>query len=869
MRHGCSFVESLVRAGRRWHAAALAPIVVAGAFLAASAAQADPPPQRPDDPVYTKYVGLIASYQKRAAADETMYRSTFVGHIDDEFGKPVPDKTILDTLQSVETELNASLASLEQVHKKYAADSTTTLASDLSDADTAMQRAIEQSLKARFDLMGWRVALIQTKRHKDSDALSAAWDNGRAALSKQFPQGGPALDAAIANLKAGLAAKEQQQVVQAAQDYEAVEKQTLADITALAGDTWQLSDFNTRVQRRLSAKAFRVAVYSNFCYGLGKRDQKLLGDLFGKIPPDLQSAVDLAITFPGSHDRLIIMRVFDAPKGWSGPPGPDAGLWKMDKILEDHPVESMRKNDNTLPPVKTNGKPLEEISQILSARLQRFYILQGQQAALYDDIASLTNKASEEGLIVLPDIGGLAAEFDAAMDKARKYNELQSEIANAKERLDTATAAVEKAQKALDAASAGIVVAKGPTGYRIVPAGTKGAQTTTAVRKIINEKISNNKLNNVPTTGLESDLADFQALIDAALKKPRDALASAKTDQATARTKLQAAYAAASGAKPDAYLSAYSAAKTRYDNAIRTLPENERAGLAALPDKADDYIPKTGNAAIKALSDRIEQIRNRGKNARLALQGKLGDLQRDQDELRDLAQVIANNRAAGIGEAENTLAALGAEKFDSDLTRQLEALKAGLEAAKEILDKGSENVERLGKIKGWLTKAEDGNAIIENVSTHAKTMAKAFKMVGNAVEAAAAASKLADQLQSKDPTARIEAIALALTWTGKIAGRVPVIGDTLGRFLDFYAKGASACADASAKIQQKIIETDVNSLLKTPPERHLYTEAEVQDMVSRQNADTDRVTRMLQVRRLLFLLHANSAGEAVDVRRPS
>ncbi len=63
------------------------------------------------------------------------------------------------------------------------------------------------------------------------------------------------------------------------------------------------------------------------------------------------------------------------------------------------------------------------------------------------------------------------------------------------------------------------------------------------------------------------------------------------------------------------------------------------------------------------------------------------------------------------------------------------------------------------------------------------------------------------------------------------AEKVPVIGQTLSRFMGFYAKGARACGDAAVKIQQKIIETEMDNFMSNPtPERHLYTASEIDAM---------------------------------------
>lgn len=99
------------------------------------------------------------------------------------------------------------------------------------------------------------------------------------------------------------------------------------------------------------------------------------------------------------------------------------------------------------------------------------------------------------------------------------------------------------------------------------------------------------------------------------------------------------------------------------------------------------------------------------------------------------------------------------------------------------------------------------------------------------------------------------------------AEKVPVIGQTLGRFMGFYAKGARACGDAAVKIQQKIIVTEMDNFMSNPtPERHLYTASEIDAIAFWQNADIEKIIKMAQVRRLVVLVHASGLGEAQDAR---
>jgi len=95
--------------------------------------------------------------------------------------------------------------------------------------------------------------------------------------------------------------------------------------------------------------------------------------------------------------------------------------------------------------------------------------------------------------------------------------------------------------------------------------------------------------------------------------------------------------------------------------------------------------------------------------------------------------------------------------------------------------------------------------------------------------------------------------------------KVPVVGPFLSQVLGFYAKNAVASGEAIVKIQAKIIEMDLTTSFPRP-EMHLYTVDEVK--ASLRVGDPAKVRDLLQVRRLIFLIHADSAGKVTDIRRP-
>jgi hypothetical protein len=79
-----------------------------------------------------------------------------------------------------------------------------------------------------------------------------------------------------------------------------------------------------------------------------------------------------------------------------------------------------------------------------------------------------------------------------------------------------------------------------------------------------------------------------------------------------------------------------------------------------------------------------------------------------------------------------------------------------------------------------------------------------------------------------------------------------------------------ACGQAAVRIQDEIIETNLKTAFSNPPpERHLYLRSEIENgALALQNANVDKITDMLQVRRLITLVHATGLGQAREVTRP-
>jgi hypothetical protein len=820
--------------------------------------------RNPDQDIYSRYHSLLERYVGQADEAAVLYRREIVGAVTDGYDKPIPETQVMEKYSGARGDIVAARAALDAAHADYLAGKSS-LADYLRAGDRAVQRAIDKMWTIDLDLTGWQVSALDTRRRHESRDIDKAYSDGRTALEQRYPQRGSEFDAAVAKLRDDLTAKERGQIELAIKDYKAIQNHLGEYLKAMAGDTWILQDFNERRERHATAEEFRTAVYSNFCFRLGDRDPKLLTQLFGNAV-DKNSALDFFVVFPGSPDRLIVRAIFNrAPDSGKEDytPALANGLWKMDAFLADYPVEKLRKYDSALPPLDFAGGDIEQMSRILSSRLVRFYLVTQAQDATFRDIQKAVDGAGPAA--PLPDTSKLPEMFKAAMDKQRVYADAKRERDMAQSEFDRAAGAATKAQQDLDKATASIgttlmFVDNGDAVAAAKP-GARGARSAKDLLKVYKDRIALLKLNNRPTEQWEQRVADIEKAIAAALQPLQDALTKALTDKDSAAKKLQEVAGRTKGIKPEDAAQAYLAAKQQYDAAVAALPPDARKDLAALPAKPDDY---PGDAVLKKLDERIAQVRRERQNAQYDLLAKLSELQRNDSELNQLARSIANDRAAGEGLADKTLSDLGAA--DEGLAKAFETLKAGLDEGKSVLTKSDRGMQVLEK----LTKDAEGTTILKEVREHTKTISEAFKLAGETAERIATAIKLSNQFEAADPRSGLDALGTLLDLTSSTAEKVPVMGQTLGRFLGFYSKAAVACGQAAVRIQDKIIETNLNTAFSNPPpERHLYLRSEIENgALSLQNANVDRITNMLQVRRLITLVHATGLGEAREVTRP-
>jgi hypothetical protein len=871
------------------------------------------------DELYHRYRGMIDGYLKEAIALELVYRRDLVGKVVDPFGKPLLDVTVLELLINARGALARRLSELDAARNQNGGNPN--LGTFFAEADRQMIYAIEDIWSIDINLAGLRISALATRQSGEAWDLSNEYSSRRDALRGKFS--GKEYDAELDKISTELGKRQRAELERTLKDYLAIQDEFVAHLKARAGDAWRLLDFNERRLRRDAVRGYHAAIFNNFCYELGARDRQAITRRAGGNWVSGTSKLDFFVNSVGSPDRLIVkmVREVEPPKASGDPenrtPALGNNVWKMNQALAKLPVEKLRQYDKALPKIAMGDEKLEPIGRILIARLGRFFQLQNEQDRLHSELAKLIG---EPDAPKLPDTAGLLQDFDAAFAKKKAFDEAMTKRKTAQETYRKAAADAATAQKALQDTEAQLLLVDDGTDG-IVPFKTKidraerakqikaridgevadlkkrlaqkedpvlrrrlnallgrnvdkevddeirrerqAALTPDQMRKKIDDRIKLLKLNldkqpelAARIAELEQQRATVDKVVDAALKPQRDALAAANE----ARDKAQKAYDALPDPDPNEHRKAYAAAKARYDAAIATLPPKERTGLAALPNELDAAVGKAADA-IKNLDARIAAIRQRGDNRQLDIAGMLGEIERNEHELAEVGQRVAEDRVAGSNAAEKAMEDLSKKKVDETVMTELKKLKTGLSKGKDFLDTTKGRAEKLGYVNDFLLKSKEGGALIKTVTERIDTITKTTKMIGEADEGIIRLEAINRQLSSNDPAIQAELLATVLDVGGKFAGKVPVMGPTLGRFFSFYSQAATACVNAIVKIQGNLIEVQIENLFPHA-ERHLYTLDEVKASVT--TGDPEKIALILQVRRVIFLAHADSWNDAME-----
>jgi hypothetical protein len=807
--------------------------------------------------VVDHYRPIIERYYREATETATRVRA-LNNKISDHNG-PIPESSLLETVNGAIASLKSGLDALDRDRQRHDKREIS-LAACINSAESCMFEALKTVWKAYIDETKWRVMELSQRQSAQARKLSDEYETACATIDAQMK--GDEATAAKQRVRTEKLVTQRAAIDQILKEYKTITAEILRHHRDLCGDTWMLQDFNDRRERKSSADQFFSSVYTLFCDNLAGRGVEFHKKLFGYWS-SRKSELDFFIYFPGSPDRIILNAYF----------GDNIEiLHKMDEAFAAQPVESLRKYNNSLPPINAPGSQLEQLCYILEKRSVRLFTLEAKQAALFQDLKQLV---PEGPVLILPRIDGLNAAFDSVFPQMREVYVDGETRAEADRALLKAEEAIAKAERELSAAAGKLLFSRD---LKSVPAGTRNAVNPKILVDELSREIAGwQKLIDDPQTSdeqrknlrektlprLRAKLATIQTAIERELGEFNRAVQKATADRDAARELIKKL---PKPLNPDAYRNVYRDAKKRYDEAVRSLPEELRAGLQQLPVNAEEASPAIINAALKALQERIGQANDQRLAARVSITQKLGEIERIESESVLLAKAITELRIAGAIAVENTLGELGAKATD-DVTEELKTLKKDLDEGKELLTKADKRLDKLEKIRAKLVGAGAGADIIKSTRERLGTITKALEYVSTAAERVATLRTFNEQLG--DERTALKAISTLLDGLGSTAEKVPVIGQTLGRFLSFYSKGATACCEAAVQLQDKLIERNLKTNFNSPaPERHLYTLESIESSgVEGNEGARKRIAAMLQVRRMLYLVNANTPEAARDMTR--
>lgn len=822
-------------------------LAMVAAALMGPAANAESPEKEP----YTRYRAMMEQYAKDMEEAAARYRSDIVGKVFDNEGNPYPEAKVLEELRGAQKKNSDAMASLDRARDAWTSR-TDSLDSFFRYAAYAVQRSAQAAFAALADETRWRVVQLSARFAKQAWEQKAAFDKAAEAIRKADGYGKDA-DARVEVLRRDYEGRERTLILSTLQSYRGLTDALLARRRVLAGDLWRLVDFHERRGRPEDARTFRGFVYGIHCYALGAT----LGN-------SSDSDLDFFVRFPGSPDRLILRKylVEDIET-----------LHKMDSALRAEPVESLRQHDNTLPPLSFGGSTAEQIAQLLSARLVRFYTVQAAQDAIY---ARLKDLNAQAGVLTapMPEV----APIEAAIDAFRSASAGESDAAARRSAADRAVSGAEDAQRA---AERELNYARNEVRlnnrFEVVGPEAKNARLASQRLQEIRRQIAlyqaqvddpslpedqRKPLREVTIPRLQADVAKAEAAVTAACADKATSLqaATSRLDEARrARNALPAAGNPEGPARWSRVVELYAAART-------ALPEAYRKDLKDLPGRGDAAAASAATEAARALRARVAEFLAHREQVTHRLREAYGELGRCESELALLARSIAGVRISAAVEAERLLQVLGATGED-EVVKEIQRLKEGLGEGKDLLETADGRLEKLEKLRQKLTGDDRGGWIIETVQERLGTVSKTLEFIEGATEKGLAVKQAMEDL--KDARTSLRAVSALLEAAGSAGGAIPVIGPTFGRFLGFYSQAAGACCDAACRIQDKLVRENVETLFsQPPPERHLYTQGEVDSGSSLQNEDArKRIAAMLQSRRLLFLAKASSLGEAQNMTR--
>ena len=200
------------------------------------------------------------------------------------------------------------------------------------------------------------------------------------------------------------------------------------------------------------------------------------------------------------------------------------------------------------------------------------------------------------------------------------------------------------------------------------------------------------------------------------------------------------------------------------------------------------------------------------------------------------------------------LGTLDKETYGAVLTT-LKQFNGGLGTFKDMLGKAGSRLGHLEKVVNYLGEKSKS---LDYAKGRVELFSSAVGVVDKWTKRAESLAALKNDLDRNDPMF----LVTVLNGTKEIAGTVPVLGQTIGRFLGFYADAAKAIITKAQNLRTELMQKALK-VIRTrrtqEPERHLYSEREIKAAIqhghySTTDAEIKGLATEFQARRIMFLL---------------
>ncbi len=308
----------------------------------------------------------------------------------------------------------------------------------------------------------------------------------------------------------------------------------------------------------------------------------------------------------------------------------------------------------------------------------------------------------------------------------------------------------------------------------------------------------------------------------------------------------------------------YAAAGARLGELRRTVgqPRLNLPRWVSLPQNTADITPRKLRQAARALRDSDAAINVWKNTAGEKLMADLNEL----SEV-DRTYAVMMGRVVDVYKASARAAVHACEVAAEEDPHSYAALKTEAERMVTLMGEADSffsnfggRLDHLNRILELGGGSAAGKRIIDGVKERLELVSGIAGKIKSGVEYANHALDLHKAIEQDRP---LDALGKVLELTGNLAGKIPVIGQTVGQFLGFYAKAAAACQRAANQLHDRILEDEWlarYSGRRNQPEYRLYTRAQVTDAfhhgvhTDRFKQKVNRLTTILQLRRLMFLL---------------